>query len=71
MTTVRELLPAGLGVVAAGVVAYLALDRGWSAGPWLLGLLLLGHGARWWSGRRASPRSCWPCSSPRSSCWAT
>lgn len=45
MNVARELLPAGLGLAAAAAVVYVALDRGWGAGPWLLALLLLGHGA--------------------------
>jgi hypothetical protein len=44
MNALRELLPAGLGVAVVGVVTYLALDRGWAVGPWLLGLVLLAHG---------------------------
>ena len=44
MSAVRELMPAGIGVAMAAVVTYLALDRGWTMGPWLLGLLLFAHG---------------------------
>ncbi len=44
MSIVRELLPAAVGVAVAAAVTFLALDRGWAVGPWLLGLLLFAHG---------------------------